>query len=1183
MRGLAFAGALAAGLAGACHSRPGAEAFRLETLDPAPGGPLASALPGDFVLRNDHVVVVVEGGRESRLTFGAGGTIVDADLRRSDAAHRRGRGRDQLGQLVPTANLALANVDREEEVRVTRSSRGAEVTAAARGRAALDVLRALGVLVQRDWVAPGTDPDEVRLYTEVELRPSEALVRMTTTVGWGLPFCPVEPGDGCNDACDDALYDDDCLCPAIPARCRPGRVVAADRLPDRAGGSLLDVLLGDLPLPLGAGRCDDDGDCAGAETCARVTSVVGGPFSVCRAPSARDAGLVFGDILVFGGRLAFFLPGPGFDAESDLRRRFDLGLDSLSEPIILDHAIAVGDDVSYGYGAPVGQVLLPIVGGSITLGAVGAASCRHDQPGCLEGALVRFERWMSIGNGDAASAREALDRARGRTLGTVAGTVRVGDATASRADVYALADPRDLPCDAACLARCGVVDAVPAEVDAVIAANRCRTAGGVFASGHAAVASMARTDPGLDVERDGAYTMALAPGRYLLVARWKGLLSPPAPVTVANGGRTSASFQLRPPARLEITIVDEGGRLSPGRVLVGRCLGPECPEDRLVPLELGGARLADGVLDFVQTPDGHAVLELPAGDYEVLVARGPHRTIDRRRVTLTAGVTERRVATVARAVDRDFLAADFHVHAEPSVDGGVDVDGRITSFLAEDLDLLSSSDHDVLTDYGPLAKARGVADRLTTQVGVEVSTQELGHFIGWPLDHEAWDEGEPVPANGAPPWQGRRPAEIFAALRDAGDDPIVTVAHYQTYLDFYRLDPMTLEPTTSPLTILVPLVEPANFAGDFDAIEVMNGKAIDVLRRPTAGEVRDYSRALDVLVGRLQARTIDEAAFRRATFELQAETTRRILHRTPAEQQAALEGLGAEVACRCGAAGDCPLGQTCDGASMTCVEGPVPGQPGAAPPAEAMCRSFRGALDDWFALLDRGVRRTGLGSSDTHGLTAYEAGSPRTIVFADARSPSSTVVAAVREGRVLATNGPIVRASIEGASPGDTVTVAAGAEVRLAVRVEKAPWYDIDRVEVYENGELIHWLRGCESPRVDPPEPHGHPCLPLGDDVVVFDGVLSDVPDRDAWYVVVAMGLDGRTLAPLASSSVIPRLGTLEVAQRLYDLIPTLAELRIPRFPSLHPTFPFAVTNPIFVDVGGDGFTPRLPAPTWAR
>lgn len=1196
-----------------------ARAVQLTSLDQAVGGPVAGARVGDYLLENDQVRLVIEQGGSSKLPLDLGGSLIDADLRRPEALFRGGRGLDQLGQIAPVVNLFIAGAKNEKASRITRSEKGAEVTVSAEAVPMQKVLSAIGLLLKREFIAKDYDHSKFRMYTEYELRPGERLVRVRTTVGFDVPFCRPSPADGCNEACDDAFYDDDCSCPRPPSRCQaqaPSRVIDAEALPDRPEPmGLSDVLLGDLPRPIGTRFCTTTAQCAPGELCADITGGLGGVSRVCRAPSSRGAGLFAGDMLLFGGHLSVFIPGTGYDTESDIRGLFEAGQDTLSQPLKLDAVYAIGDRVSYGYAAASGEVLVPIFGGPFSMGVTSAASCRQDEPGCLSGVLVRSERWVSVGEGDAASAREPIAKARGVELREVKGTVLWAHSgrPVSGAEVYALADPRALGCEGDCRSRCqelsqlGDQELSSWSVEQLFEANRCRTVGGAHLDGVAGIDTVARTDVGTDPIRDGRFRMALPEGRYVFLAQ-DGDRATSALTPLKVSGSSELTFWLIEPGALEYRLVDERGEPSPGRAIIGRCLpGAACQKDsdcsadrcqagacacersRLRALELGGARMADGVLFHHQTANGQGRVELPPGDYEVVFSRGPHRSIDRRRFTIRAHVATSVQGQLVRAVDRaGWSSADFHVHAEPSLDSGTGLSDRVTSFLAEDVDFLSSSDHDVLTRYQPLIERMGARDKLGSHVGVEVTTQEIGHFVGFPLRYREWTEGadpKRLFGNDAPEWREKTPGQIFDSLRELaepGEPRVVQVAHPYTYFGFYGLDPKRLEPSELILALFNPLLKAENFSSDFDSMELINSKGMDLIRRPTVGEVRFYGRELDRLSAMLSRGEMDAPEYQRLAYEASTEVTRRILHRTTAEQRAALAGEGAELSCRCGSGGDCTAGRVCDPATLSCV---LPAELSGRPPAreELLCKSLGGVVDDWFGMLNRGMRRTGASGSDVHGLFGYEAGSPRTMLrTGGAKAPSlasAHITNAIKEGRAVVTNGPMLHFRVGGAEVGETVSVEAGRPVSLSLRVETAGWYDVDRVEVYRNGELLHWMSGCESARESDAEPHGHPCVRRG--VVAFEDSFEESPPVDAWYVVIATGLDGRSLAPVYASAVMARLGTFEVSQRVFDIIPALSGIRVPRFPSLYPTFPVAVTNPIWVDIGGDGWKPPLPAPSW--
>jgi hypothetical protein len=799
-----------------------------------------------------------------------------------------------------------------------------------------------------------------------------------------------------------------------------------------------------------------------------------------------------------------------------------------------------------------------------------------------------------------------------QTTGTITGHVTrtpSGD-PAPHVSVYALSDPRSLACegscqdDPACALPAGEPDAWTLEQ--LIGANRCRTRGGVFSEGTAMVETLARTDPGTDPTLDGDYRMSLRPGSYMLVAvddhRARSRL---VPVQVEAGSTVPVPLALSQTGVLEYAIFDESGKPSPGKVTIGTCLPQDactsddqcsdgqlcqggtcsCAWETLVPLELGGDRPHDGIITVDQTSSGWGRVELPPGDYELLFSRGPHYSIERQLVTIEPRVAVRTEASLRRVVDRiGWASASFHIHTANSMDSDTPVDHRTVGSVAEDLDFLSSSDHDWITRYDSTLEELGLSHMVNSQVGLEVTTQEYGHYLAFPLDFQSWEAGERLPSNNAVQWRGLPPQAIIdeSRLLHVGDLPvIIDIPHPYDYFEFYRLDPVTLEPTDSLLSTINFMLEPSLFTGDFESMELANAKSYSRIRRPTLDEIRYYSGGLDDLIARYRSGQIDARTYERGAYELSVESLRQRLHRTAEEQEAFMAGQGADIDCSCGSDGDCAAGLVCEQATMSCVAPPASGDP--PPPGTGMCRKYRGVIDDWFNMLNRGVFRTGVGGSDEHG---RETGIMRTFLrTAATTAPYLTqedVIAAIQNGQAVVSNGPMIHFSIDSAEVGDTLSASSGQQVTLSIRVEKAHWYDVDRIEIYRNGALIHWAQGCQSTR-DMPDPHGHPCMQTGDAVEAWADQIRDTPAADSWYVVLVYGLDGRPLAPVYGSVTLASLGTPEITQRLYDIIPILRQFRNPRYPSQHPLLPFAFTNPIWVDVNGDGWTPPWAPPSWCR
>ncbi len=113
------------------------------------------------------------------------------------------------------------------------------------------------------------------------------------------------------------------------------------------------------------------------------------------------------------------------------------------------------------------------------------------------------------------------------------------------------------------------------------------------------------------------------------------------------------------------------------------------------------------------------------------------------------------------------------------------------------------------------------------------------------------------------------------------------------------------------------------------------------------------------------------------------------------------------------------------------------------------------ALEDQFAAWNLGMKWVATGNSDSHRLLYQWAGWPRNYVAVEnddvAALGPRAFVASLREGRVIVTNGPMVDLRVQGEGPGSTVHPADGA-VEVSIVVRAAPWVDVDRVLVIQDG-----------------------------------------------------------------------------------------------------------------------------------
>src|SRR5207245_2337961 len=120
---------------------------------------------------------------------------------------------------------------------------------------------------------------------------------------------------------------------------------------------------------------------------------------------------------------------------------------------------------------------------------------------------------------------------------------------------------------------------------------------------------------------------------------------------------------------------------------------------------------------------------------------------------------------LARAFDTPgWVAGDFHLHAQPSTDSGLPIAARVTSCAAEGLEVATATDHNYITDYSPVI-AGTVDPWLVGISGMELTTFEMGHFIGWPLrvDPGSTRGGEFL-------WAHQPPQALFDQLRQLAID-----------------------------------------------------------------------------------------------------------------------------------------------------------------------------------------------------------------------------------------------------------------------------------------------------------------------------------------------------------------------------------------------------------------------------
>lgn len=200
------------------------------------------------------------------------------------------------------------------------------------------------------------------------------------------------------------------------------------------------------------------------------------------------------------------------------------------------------------------------------------------------------------------------------------------------------------------------------------------------------------------------------------------------------------------------------------------------------------------------------------------------------------------------------------------------------------------------------------------------------------------------------------------------------------------------------------------------------------------------------------------------------------------------------------------------------------------------------AVTDWLNLLSQGYRFPAVGSSDSHGAAGGEPGYSRVVVRCPKKLKElgwEDLASALKKGQSFVTNGPLVEFTVNGKfQPGDQLTDRDG-RVKARIRVQSAPWIEVSEVRVIVNGERKIVF------------PVATPAVEVEKFARKFDIELTS----DAYLVVEVVG-----------------------NQSLYPVVQQPARNGLPEEAAL----PYAITNPIFVDVDGNGlFEAPRPRPTF--
>ena len=326
---------------------------------------------------------------------------------------------------------------------------------------------------------------------------------------------------------------------------------------------------------------------------------------------------------------------------------------------------------------------------------------------------------------------------------------------------------------------------------------------------------------------------ALAIAGTLLLDRWAARSATPTtrPPLPSPG---PIRLTLKPEAGLSFDVRDaRSGNPIPCKLTLVGVDGTRDPEFTRVDI---GRQDGDSLLAYnrVLSLTGVGVVHVPVGSYDVTVSRGPEWDVSVvRKLKLAAGKGAFVSARLAHVVDTSgWVSADFHVHAARSPDSRVPMHDRIYEFVADDVQMIVSTDHNVVSNYDPYIRELDAGHFIASAIGDELTTGSWGHFGAFPLAPELERPGQ-----GATLVHGRHPSDFFKDVRQGSPDAIIDVHHPRLdgeigYFNLGQFDARS-DRAARP-----------GFSWDFDAVEVMNGYQ-DPVRKSVDQVIDDWFALLN--------------------------------------------------------------------------------------------------------------------------------------------------------------------------------------------------------------------------------------------------------------------------------------------------------------------------------------------------
>ncbi|MCC6559142.1 MAG: CehA/McbA family metallohydrolase, partial [Polyangiaceae bacterium] len=280
-------------------------------------------------------------------------------------------------------------------------------------------------------------------------------------------------------------------------------------------------------------------------------------------------------------------------------------------------------------------------------------------------------------------------------------------------------------------------------------------------------------------------------------------------IEVRAGEVAEARLALADAGRLAIAVREVHAPAAPGDA------GRPTPAKIQILDAASGAPVSPPLLSLA----GEVDLPIAPGRYRVIASRGPELSIAEGAAEVQAGgPTTRTELAIARVVDTTgYLACDLHQHTARSADAGVSVEDRVASNVVEGVECAVASEHNLVSDLAPAARALGVEARFRSIAGEEISSDAsrapFGHVSVFPMRPDP-----AAPRGGALPVRDRLARDVLSDALALPGAPVIQINHPRSGANGY-FDQLGFD------------AEAGRGAADgyddrFDAVEVWSGRYV---------------------------------------------------------------------------------------------------------------------------------------------------------------------------------------------------------------------------------------------------------------------------------------------------------------------------------------------------------------------